>query len=149
MDDLDAVLARLDRAVHDDLPALESHRAFAWPEIAGDHLDQRAFSGAVIAHQADDLAGFERKRHVVDRLDGAEMFRDIGEFENRCQPTILPASCRLAITAVARLAPAIPLLPISSRQSDYVHLRKCLESRQSIVRVNGPPLQKSTSPRKY
>ena len=81
IDDLDAVPARLDRAVQDDarLPSICSV-PLARAEIAGDHLDQRRLAGAVVAHQADDFAGLERERDVVDRLDGAEMLRDVDEF---------------------------------------------------------------------
>ena len=50
-------------------------------KIAGDDLDQRGLAGAVVAHQAHDLAGLERQRNVVERMDGAEMLRNIFQFE--------------------------------------------------------------------
>jgi hypothetical protein len=38
--------------------------------------------GAVVAHQADDLALVQRERHVDQRLDGAEVLGDVGELED-------------------------------------------------------------------
>ena len=90
VDDLDAVLSRFHRPVKNEFLAIQAHGAVARSKVAGDHLDQRGLAGAVVAHQADDLSRFERKRNIVDRLDGAEMFGDIGEFENRHQPSSLP-----------------------------------------------------------
>ena len=82
VDDLDAVPPRLDRPVQHDLATVHPHRAVAREEVAGDHLDQRRLAGAVVAHQPDDLAGLDRQRDVVHRLDGAEMLRDVDELEN-------------------------------------------------------------------
>ena len=86
MDDLDTVLAGFRRLVQDQLLVVHSHRAVARAEVAGDHLDQRRLAGAVVAHQANDFTGLQRERNIVHRLDGAEMLRDVGEFENRHQP---------------------------------------------------------------
>ena len=85
VNDLDAVPARFDRPVQHDLLAVHAHRAVARQKVAGDHLDQRRLAGAVVAHEADHLACLQRQRDVVDGLDGAEMFRNVGEFENRHQ----------------------------------------------------------------
>jgi hypothetical protein len=74
MDDLDAVPARVHRLVKHQVRAIHLHHAVAWRKVAGDHLDQRRLAGAVVAHQADDLAGLDGKRNVIDCLDGAEMF---------------------------------------------------------------------------
>ena len=128
VDDLDAVPARFDRPVQDEFRAVHAHGAVARAEIAGDHLDQRRLAGAVVAHQADDLAGFERKRHVVDGLDGAEMLGDVGEFENRHPSSCLPsrrlafARPRLHASADVPCDIALPsLLPGEAMQR---HLRR-------------------------
>ena len=92
VNDLDAVLARFHRAVQDELLAIEAHGAVARPKIAGDHLDQRGLASTVVSHEADHLPRLQRKRNIVDCLDGAEMFGDVGEFENRHQPSSLPGS---------------------------------------------------------
>ena len=82
VDDLDAVAAGVERPVQDDLAAVHPHAARGWAEVAGDHLDQGRLAGAVVAHQPDDLAGLERERHVIHRLDGAEVLGNVGELEN-------------------------------------------------------------------
>ena len=81
MDDLDAVLARLDRAVHDEVRALHPHRAMRGSEIAGYDFDQRRFARAIVAHQADDLARLEAQRHIVKRVNRAKMLGNIRQFE--------------------------------------------------------------------
>ena len=103
VDDLDAVPARVDRLVQDELgcPSI-AHGAVARAEVAGDHLDQRRLAGAVVAHQADDLARLERQRHVVDGLDGAEMLGNVGQFENRHRPCLPSRACPLSAGSAAR-----------------------------------------------
>jgi hypothetical protein len=118
MDDLDAVLARLHRLVQDQILAVHLHRAMARGKVAGDHLDQRRLAGAVVAHQADHLSGLDRQRHVVDRLDGAEVFRDVGEFENRHQPSCLPVLSRPAVLPRPR---SPQLLPETALSPIYAH----------------------------
>ena len=44
---------------------------------ARQHLDQAGLAGAVVAEQADDFAGIEIDRGVVDRLQAAEGERDV------------------------------------------------------------------------
>ena len=41
----------------------------------GDDVEQRGLAGAVRADEADDLAGADRERHVVERGDAAEALR--------------------------------------------------------------------------
>ena len=77
VDDLDAVLPRLDGLVQDQFLAVHLHGAMAGAEIAGDHLDQRRLAGAIVAHQADHLAGLDRQRHVVDREQPAKTTNDV------------------------------------------------------------------------
>ena len=81
MHDLDAVLAGLDRPVHRQLAAFHPQRAMGRAKIAGDDLDQSGLAGTVVAHQSDDLAGLERQRNVVERVNGPEMLRNIFQFE--------------------------------------------------------------------
>lgn len=106
-------------------------------EIAGDHLDQRRLARAIVAHQADDLAGFDRQRHVVDRLDGAEMLRDIGEFENRHQP--IASQCLAAsLFQVAAFTSCSPFLPEATLTGIYPNARagvNCrIDKKQVFVR---------------
>ena len=50
---------------------------------AGQDLDQRRLAGAIVAEQADHLAGIEIDRGVVDRLDAAEGDRDVLHLDQR------------------------------------------------------------------
>ncbi len=43
---------------------------------AGDRLDQRGLSGAVVAHQGDHFTGVDLKLYVGERLDGTEPLGD-------------------------------------------------------------------------
>ena len=44
--------------------------------VPGNDLDERGLARAVVAHQADDLAGLQGERDVDQCLDGAEMLGD-------------------------------------------------------------------------
>ena len=59
MDDLDAVLARLDRSMHDEVCAVHSNGSARRAKVAGDDLDERRLARPVVAHQPHDLAAFE------------------------------------------------------------------------------------------
>jgi hypothetical protein len=82
VNDLDTVLTGFNRTVKDKFSTVHAHGAVARPKVASDYLDQGRLAGAVVAHQSDHLPRLEGKRNVIDRLDGAEMFEDVGEFEN-------------------------------------------------------------------
>ena len=56
VDDLDPLGAGVDRLVKVLHLALEADLAFGGTEVAGDHPHERRLSGAVVAHEADDLA---------------------------------------------------------------------------------------------
>jgi len=79
--DLDPGGAGIHGLVKMDRPALELHLAGRGRKVAGDDLDQGRFAGAVIAHEADDLARLEVEIDPRQRLDGAEMLRDAVELE--------------------------------------------------------------------
>src|SRR5262249_21661770 len=83
IDDLDAVLARVDRLVHDQLTAVHAHVAVGRGIIPGDGLYQSRLAGAVVAHQADHLPLIEIQGNVVESVDRAEMLGNVGELENR------------------------------------------------------------------
>ena len=55
-----------------DVPALELGFAAVGRLHAGDRLDQRRLARAVVAEQADDLAGADLEVDVLQRLHGAE-----------------------------------------------------------------------------
>ena len=48
--------------------------AFARRVEAGEDLHQRRFAGAVVADDAQDLAGIHMEVHIAQRRDGAEIF---------------------------------------------------------------------------
>ena len=50
---------------------------------SGEDLDQRRLAGAVGAHQRMHFAGQHRQRRVLQRGDGAVVFRDAGGVEDR------------------------------------------------------------------
>jgi hypothetical protein len=50
-------------------------------KISGDDLDEGGLAGPVVAHQSHDLARLERQRNFVEGMDGAEMLRNIFQFE--------------------------------------------------------------------
>ena len=77
IDRLDAVSLGVARIVDLRFLAVDEDRAAVALIGARQHLDQRRLAGAVVAEQADDLAGIEIDRGVVDRLDAAESDRDV------------------------------------------------------------------------
>src|SRR5262245_34754420 len=75
--------------------AVQQDLAARGRKIAGDDLHERGLAGAIVAHEPDDLASFEREVDVRQRLDGAEMLRDALQFENSHRSS--RAQCRLAV----------------------------------------------------
>ncbi len=71
IDDLDAVAARIDRVRHRNSLPIDVDRAGGRRIVAGDHLHDRRLAGAIVAHQAHDLARLQRQRDVVHGVDGA------------------------------------------------------------------------------
>src|SRR5262249_20819745 len=85
----DAALGRLVRLLAGHVAAAKAHPAGAWAQHAGHEIDERRLAGAVGADQADDLAGRELQRHVVDGADAAEGPRNPFHFEDRRHGTAL------------------------------------------------------------
>jgi hypothetical protein len=82
MDEPDAAGERLARTREHGRRSIEAHVAAIGMEAAGEDLEQRRFASAVFA---DDRVGFsagDGKRHIVQRLDGAERLRDVAEFDS-------------------------------------------------------------------
>ena len=83
VDDLDALAAGISRLLKMlDLVA-QADLALRRQEIAGDNLDQRRLAGAVVAHEAQDLAGLDRQVDASQRLDRAKVLSDAPQFQQR------------------------------------------------------------------
>ena len=54
----------------------------------GQHLDDGRLAGAVLAEKADDLAGTEREREVLDRGHAEEALGDVAQFDDRRAPVM-------------------------------------------------------------
>ena len=61
----------------------EERGARVGPRLAGDHVHHRRLAGAVGADDAAQLAGVDRERQVVERLEAVEADRDVVEVEDR------------------------------------------------------------------
>src|SRR3954468_9421858 len=83
VDDLDARGPRVDRLVEVDRAVVDPDLALRGREVAGDDLDQGRLAGAVVAHEADGLAGLHDEADTLERLDRAEMLRHALELEQR------------------------------------------------------------------
>src|SRR5215471_15691463 len=91
VDHLDAGGACIGGLVEMYRASLKQHLATRRREISGDDLDERGFSGAVVAHQPHDLARLKRKVDVRYRLDGAEMLGNALELENSHRSSLAKA----------------------------------------------------------
>lgn len=58
-----------------DVLAIEDHRSRVDPQQADDRFEQRRLASAILAQQADDLAGSHLERDVVQRRMPAEALR--------------------------------------------------------------------------
>jgi len=63
------------------LAAFHPDLAMAGAEISRHDLGQGGLAGPVVAHQANDLATFQRQGHIIEGMNGAEMLRHILQFE--------------------------------------------------------------------
>ena len=84
-------------------------------------LHQRRFAGAVVADQADHLAGLDRERDAAQRLDRAEMLAHVVEFEkaHRRRPLRLTDRARPPAPAPRRSPSADRTDDTASRLSPF------------------------------
>ena len=80
----DAAAQRIARVGELGLHAVEQDGAAARLVEAGQDLDQRRLAGAVVAEQADDLAGRHRHGDVGQRLHAGETLGDVAQLDQRC-----------------------------------------------------------------
>jgi hypothetical protein len=91
VDDLDPLGASIHRLVEMARAAIEADLALGRREVAGDDLDERRLAGAVVAHEAQHLAGLEVDVHALQRLDRPEMLGDAAQLEDgHAVPQTLP-----------------------------------------------------------
>ena len=84
----------------------EEPREWLAPVLKDAH--ERRLSGAVLAHEREDLARANFKRHIVERADHTEALRDAEDGENRRR--WLSRAAALALTAwIAASGVAAPL----------------------------------------
>ena len=101
VDDLDTLGARVDGLVEVLGLAVDPELAFGRREVAGDDLDQGRLAGAVVAHEAHDIAGLDREIDALQRLDGAEMLGDALELQ-QSHPTSLGSRSGRLFLATSR-----------------------------------------------
>lgn len=56
--------------------AVKADLAVTWRKVAGNDLDESRLAGAVVAHQADHLAGRHAEVDAMQRANGAELLAD-------------------------------------------------------------------------
>ena len=83
-----------------DRVAVEADLAVAGAEIAGDDLHQRRLARAVVAHQADHLAGEDLHVDVMQRADRAEFLADPCQFQNRLPGCTLRFPCSASLRRI-------------------------------------------------
>ena len=64
-----------------DVLSIEGNRACARRQLSADHIEQRRLARAIRSDQRMSRAGLHGKRHVIDRLEPAEMPRDALELK--------------------------------------------------------------------
>ena len=84
------------------------------PQQAAEHADRRGLAGAVAAEEAEDLAGADVERHVVDGDEAAESAREVPDFDRVHRPIAL-SSC-----ASDSRTPARARVPIELRLQQRV-----------------------------
>ncbi len=88
MDQDDALLLRLDGAGEDERLAVPQKLAFGRLKMPRENAHQGGFAGAVFADDRMDPAGFQRDRHAIQYLDGAEGSGDLICLQHRQCPNI-------------------------------------------------------------
>ena len=94
IDRLDASAARLHRACELNRLAVEDDLTVFRRVDPGDAFDERRLARAVVAEQADHLAGRDVETHAVDGDEAAEHFREAADGEQRLAHRKAPAPTR-------------------------------------------------------
>src|SRR5450755_3665951 len=82
IDNFDALLTCFDRFMEMGRLAVDDNVAMRGREIARDNFDERRFAGAIVAHEAQYLAGIQSEVDVVQGMDSAKVLRDLAQFKN-------------------------------------------------------------------
>ena len=90
IDRLDPLLARIDRAREMTLPPFEIDLAFIRLIDAGDALDQGRLAGAVVAQEADNLAGIDVPTDLVHGHQAAKALGHLSDRQERLGHAIYP-----------------------------------------------------------
>ena len=80
--------------------AADRDRAAVGRGDAGEHVHQRRLAGAVVADEADALAGRDREVDAVERPDGAEMLLDAVQRDDPvrgCRSSAVELGCRRGV----------------------------------------------------
>ena len=77
VDHLDALAPRVGRRSEANLPSVEHDAPGIRDKRAGKDLAQSRFAGAVVADEAEHLAGAQREIDPIERLDRAKGFADV------------------------------------------------------------------------
>ena len=93
--------------------AVDREIAFGGLLVAGEDLDQRRLSGAVLAEQADDLARFQREADAVQDFNEAETFGDGTEIDGKAHDSLPGNTPRTRIVSWKAIA-AQPMTPARS-----------------------------------
>ena len=109
VDDLDAEVRGVPRAVDIDMAALESDLALVEGVDPDDALDQGRLSGPVVADESHDLTAADLEVDLVERLNRAERLRDAPRLEERRRSAFRRLARRERGGGGALRAP--PLLP--------------------------------------
>src|SRR5664279_3485815 len=94
--------------------ALEEDLSGRERKIAVDEIEDRRLAGAVRPDEAEEVAFFDRERHVADGLEAAEPLRDAPEFEEAhatpfgAAAAARPASLSLRFTHFSWSVPTMP-----------------------------------------
>ena len=103
VDHADAVDERVTRAGDRQLAIVEPDLAAVCGDDPGEHLEQRGFASAVLAHQGMGFPAAHAERHTAQRPHCAERLVDVDELEawhlvdlclmrlRRAEPALLPA----------------------------------------------------------
>jgi hypothetical protein len=83
VDSLDADGARIGRGPEAHVAAHEAERAGSRPLVAGEDLEERGFSRAIVTDERHDLAWPDRQVDVEDHLVAAVAVRDTPQLEDR------------------------------------------------------------------